>query len=80
MKMNITVFIDTIMVLFDELKVEHGGTVLDCILTLGKEVINTENTTTISYFVKGLIKLGFNYPGKPFRYQRLGYTGQTRTM
>ena len=60
---DITVFLDTIMVLFDELKVEHGGTVLDCILTLGKEVINTGSQPTISYFVKGLIKLGFNYPG-----------------
>ncbi len=59
-----TDFLDTIMVLFDELKDDHAGTVLDCILTLGKEVIRTGNETLISYFVKCLIRLGFNYPGR----------------
>ncbi|MEL7655137.1 MAG: hypothetical protein AAGU75_04425 [Bacillota bacterium] len=61
---DVTVFLDTLMVLFEELKENHAGTVLDCILTLGKELINTKNESIISYFVKCLIKLGFNYPGQ----------------
>ena len=61
---DVTKFLDTIIILFDELKVEHGGTVLDCILTLGKEVINSKNQSAISYFVQSILKLGFNYPGK----------------
>ena len=61
---DITVFLDTIMVLFNELKEEHAGTVLDCILTLGKEIIHSKNESIISYFVKCLIRLGFNYPGQ----------------
>lgn len=59
-----TAFLDNIMALFEELKSEHGGTVLDCILTLGKEVIDTKDQALTSYFVKGLIKLGFYRPGK----------------
>ena len=61
---DITLFLDTLMVLFQELKTQHAGTVLDCVLTLGKELINTKNESIISYFVKCLIKLGFNYPGQ----------------
>jgi len=61
---DITIFLDTIMVLFNELKEDHAGTVLDCILTLGKEIIHSNNESIISYFVKCLIRLGFNYPGQ----------------
>ncbi|HVI41061.1 MAG TPA: PEP/pyruvate-binding domain-containing protein, partial [Anaerovoracaceae bacterium] len=61
---DITIFLDTIMVLFNELKSDHAGTVLDCILTLGKEIIHAKNESIISYFVKCLIQLGFNYPGQ----------------
>lgn len=61
---DIAIFLDTIMILFQELKTDHAGTVLDCILTLGKELINTKNESIISNFVRGLIKLGFNYPGQ----------------
>jgi len=61
---DITIFLDTIMVLFNELKEDHAGTVLDCILTLGKEIIRLKNESIISYFVKCLIRLGFNYPGQ----------------
>jgi pyruvate,orthophosphate dikinase len=60
---DITGFLDTIMDQFMELYVDHGGTVLDCIITLGKEIIDTEDQLMISYFIKGLVKLGFNYPG-----------------
>lgn len=57
-------FLDTIMMLFLELKSDHAGTVLDCILTLGKELINTRNESILSHFVKGLIRSGFHHPGQ----------------
>ncbi len=60
---DITGFLDTIMEQFRELNAEHGGTVLDCIITLGREVIDTGDQAIIAYFIKGLVKLGFNYPG-----------------
>ncbi len=60
---DVTGFLDTIMEQFKELNAEHGGTVLDCIITLGKEIIDTGDQAIISYFIKGLVKLGFNYPG-----------------
>ncbi len=60
---DITSFLDTIMQQFKELEKEHVGTVLDCIATLGKEVINTRNQNNILYFIKWLTKLGFNHPG-----------------
>lgn len=61
---DITEFLNTIMVEFKDLNREHGDTVLDCLLTLGKEMIATGDTANIDYFTKELIKLGFNYPGK----------------
>ncbi|MEA4848455.1 MAG: PEP/pyruvate-binding domain-containing protein [Clostridiaceae bacterium] len=59
-----TTFLTNIMVLFEELKEQHTGTVLDCIQTLGKEVIDTGDQKIISYFIKGLIEFGFVYPGE----------------
>jgi len=61
---DITAFLDTIAALFDELREDHAGTVLDCALTLGKEIIRTKNESVISYFVKSLIQSGFHYPGQ----------------
>ncbi|WHH60792.1 PEP/pyruvate-binding domain-containing protein [Petroclostridium sp. X23] len=61
---DITDFLYTMMSEFHELQKDHPGTVLDCILTLGKEVISTKDPASIAYFTKRLIKLGFNYPGK----------------
>ena len=60
---EVIVFLDNLMLLFEDLKHDHAITVLDCMLTLGKEVIDTGNQSTISYFVKGLIGLGFQFPG-----------------
>ncbi|HCX64611.1 MAG TPA: hypothetical protein DHN33_05325, partial [Eubacteriaceae bacterium] len=57
-------FINGIMNEFEELKENHGSTVLDCIVTLGKEIIATDDSKNIDHFVKSLIKLGFHYPGK----------------
>lgn len=61
---DIISFLDTVMEEFKELQKDHSGTVLDCIATIGKEVINTKDQNNISYFIKLLIQLGFNYPGK----------------
>ncbi len=60
---EITIFLSNIVSLFQELKEQHISTVLDCLLTLGKEVIDTNDETIISHFVKELIGLGFVYPG-----------------
>jgi pyruvate,orthophosphate dikinase len=59
-----TTFLANIIALFEELKEQHTGTVLDCIQTLGKEVIDTGDRRIISNFVNGLIKFGFIYPGE----------------
>lgn len=61
---DVTVFLDTIMSEFHELQEDHPGTVLDCINTLGREVIHTGDKNNMTYFTKSLIKLGFQYPGK----------------
>lgn len=57
-------FLNTIMKEFEELKAEHGEMVLDCILTLGKEIIQTKDISNINYFIHKLIALGFSYPGE----------------
>ncbi|MDN5352497.1 MAG: pyruvate, orthophosphate dikinase [Clostridiales bacterium] len=61
---DVIAFIDVIMAEFKSLSVNHSGIVLDCILTLGKEVIDIGREDHISYFVTRLIALGFQYPGK----------------
>lgn len=61
---EIILFLSNILSLFKELKEEHANTVLDCILTLGKEVINIKDDKIISHFIKELTGLGFIYPGQ----------------
>ncbi|MHC1776444.1 MAG: PEP/pyruvate-binding domain-containing protein [Lentimicrobium sp.] len=56
-------FLDNIFKLFADLKISNPGTVLDCILTLGKEIFRTENQLHISHFEKQLIRHGFIAPG-----------------
>lgn len=60
---ELTSFITNIFSLFAELKEHHMATVLDCILTLGKEVIQVKERRIISFFENELIKLGFVAPG-----------------
>ncbi len=57
-------FIDEMFSLFSEFKNYHAGTILDCIFTLGKEIVNNDDLKIISYFSKKLINFGFIYPGK----------------
>ncbi len=59
-------FLDNIFRLFNELKTSNPGTVLDCILTLGKEIFRTENDRHIHHFEKLLIRYGFTPPGLVF--------------
>lgn len=56
-------FLDNIFRLFNDLKSTNEGTVLDCILTLGKEIFRTENERHITHFEKLLIRYGFISPG-----------------
>lgn len=63
-KNEINDFLSNIISLFEELKEGHTSTVLDCILTLGKEVIDTKDQYIISFFIRGLIALGFISPGE----------------
>lgn len=56
-------FLDNIFRLFNDLKASNPGTVLDCILTLGKEIFRTENDYHISHFEKLLLRFGFIAPG-----------------
>ncbi len=56
-------FLDNIFLLFDELKGAYMSTVLDCLLTLGKEVIEIRDKRIISIFENKLIELGFVNPG-----------------
>lgn len=57
-------FIEMAMREFNQFKESQPIIVLDCLATLGKEVINAKDKNSISYFIKSLIKLGFNYPGE----------------
>lgn len=59
-------FLDNIFRLFNDLKQSNPGTVLDCILTLGKEIFRTENDRHISHFEKLLLRFGFISPGMVF--------------
>lgn len=63
---ELTGFITNIFGLFRELKETHMATLLDCILTLGKEVIEVKERRIISFFENELIKLGFVVPGTVF--------------
>jgi len=56
-------FTDLVFDLFSEFRKEHAGTILDCLLTLGREIVNINEIKLISYFNKKLISFGFIPPG-----------------
>ena len=58
-------FLERIFHLFESQKDGHLGTLLDCILTLGKEVIELGNPVVINSFIDRLISFGF-VPGNVF--------------
>ncbi len=55
--------IDELFVLFEEFRNHYMTMVLDSVLTLGKEIINSKNLELIHYFEEKLIRLGFVTPG-----------------
>ncbi|HWS30547.1 MAG TPA: PEP/pyruvate-binding domain-containing protein [Clostridia bacterium] len=61
---SIPAFLDAIFEELEELKAEHGRTVLDCIATLGKEVLDAKHKTGVSHFIKRMLLFGFNHPGQ----------------
>lgn len=58
-------FLDSIIGELRQLRTEYSRTVLDCIATLGKEVLGTDDDNSISHFISSLIQFGFSYPGEP---------------
>jgi pyruvate,orthophosphate dikinase len=61
---EVNFFLENIIDLFEELKPQHITTVLDCISTLGKGVIDTKDQSIISFFINKLINFGFVNPGE----------------
>ncbi len=59
-------FLENIFQLFGEFGVKHKNIVLDCVLTLGKEIIKTKDKKLLKLFEQQLIHLGFVTPGKIF--------------
>ncbi len=55
--------IDELFVLFGEFRLQYMSMVLDSVLTLGKEIINSKDLDLIHYFEDKLINLGFVTPG-----------------
>jgi pyruvate,orthophosphate dikinase len=58
-------FLERIFHLFESQKDGHMGTLLDCVLTLGKEVVELGNPSIINSFIDRLISFGF-VPGNIF--------------
>ena len=58
-------FIDRIFILFEARKSTHMNTLLDCILTLGKEVVANGDPVVINHFTDKLIAFGF-VPGNVY--------------
>jgi len=52
-------FIERIFILFETQKSSHMNTLLDCILTLGREVVAQGEPAIINYFTDKLINFGF---------------------
>jgi pyruvate,orthophosphate dikinase len=60
---SIPPFLDAIFDELEELNAEHARTVLDCIATLGKEVLDSKQKAGVSHFIKQVLRFSFNYPG-----------------
>lgn len=55
--------IDDLFLLFYDFRHSHINYILDSILTLGKEIINTQNKSLIHYYENKIIQFGFINPG-----------------
>lgn len=60
---ELTGFIDQIFKLFKDLRETHLSMVLDCMLTLGKEVKESNHRKVISFLENKFIEFGFTTPG-----------------
>lgn len=63
---NLVSFIDDIFEFSDQLRKEHTSSVLDILLTLGKKIIDVDNSLEnklIEYFEDKVIEYGFETPG-----------------
>lgn len=56
-------FTKSLFALFSEFRAKHMSNLLDCFLTLGREVIATNNQKLVDVFVEELIRFGFVSPG-----------------
>jgi len=54
--------VDELFIIFTSLKKSHINYILDAILTLGKEIINTKNNNLIQSYVNQVINFGFVSP------------------
>ena len=57
-------FVDMLFDFFSELKEQQTDTVLDCIFTLGKEIVSIDDENITAHYMQKLIEFGFVYPGK----------------
>ncbi|OGU59078.1 MAG: hypothetical protein A2X64_00250 [Ignavibacteria bacterium GWF2_33_9] len=58
--------IDELFILFEDFKSSHINLILDSILNLGKEIINTNNILLIEHFENKIIEFGFITPGMTY--------------
>ena len=62
---SLPTFIDTLMHELKQLRGNQGDSVLECLFTLGKEIILLENKQVIQHFIIRMLEWGFEYPGEP---------------
>lgn len=56
-------YVDLLFSLFGELKNEQTDIVLDCLFTLGKEIVKIDKYRYTAHYMKKLIEFGFIFPG-----------------
>ncbi|MFO8010475.1 MAG: PEP/pyruvate-binding domain-containing protein [Dehalococcoidia bacterium] len=61
---DLVAFSENLFSLFQELKAEHNATVMDCLLNLGQQVIDTGDQELIDAFEDSIIQFGFVTPGE----------------
>ncbi len=56
-------YVDLLFSLFEELKNRQTDIVLDCLFTLGKEIVEIDHYQLTAHYMQRLIEFGFIYPG-----------------
>ncbi len=57
-------YVDLLFSLFGEFKDQQTDTVLDCLFTLGKEIVEKDDHRLTAHYMQRLIEFGFIYPGE----------------